>query len=749
MLSVSKITRMVFYASLGIIIFASITQAQGFRRHLSDVRPLNINTVAQNSSESEVPFPYTQWTGHPQWLAGKDWGGDAFNGSVEIADNFFYDTDMSGSEYVPVKIRITPSETTYCQVYRREAGFQAAGIGVFPGSAWDISDPDNPRRLNLVFLEDGFSNDATQANFYWDPDSSEDGAYEQLFVMSSTYDGTGETYDNDNYAPNADAMYVWWPRLVSGYDFFPTDPSSLTIRLASYAIENLSVWPSQNQLEISWEFMETDVDSLYLYFSNTPQPDQLLRVLPRSTSHFVHTDLVRGTDYYYRLKAYDEFGNLQYVSKEKWGSPQIVSQNMTLLQRWDQRSDYGDTWGYTDPNTGTEYALLCARNEGLSIIDITGDQAVEVGFEPSITPEIDSKDVKVYQHYAVLINEDGPAQVIDLLDPTNPQTVATIGIGSSNSGAHNCYIAGHYLYIVGDHGTGGLTIYNIADPVNPVQAGSYQPHYYHDIYVRNDTAYAAAINGQGIDILDVSDKSNIQKLANFNYEGSGAHNVWTTEDGNYAFVGDEVGSAGNWTRVFDISDLDNIEKGSEIIVDSAAITHNFYVRGDYLYIAHYTEGIRVWDIADPTSPTEAGFYDTYFPDHYGFYGAWSVYPYFTSEKIIASDMESGLFVLEFDVLPPNVKHPGADTPDQFTLKQNYPNPFNPVTTIEYSIPQQSHISIAIYDVRGNRITTLVHTTLDAGSYTVQWNASERPSGMYFYRITDGTYSETRKLTIMK
>jgi len=284
------------------------------------------------------------------------------------------------------------------------------------------------------------------------------------------------------------------------------------------------------------------------------------------------------------------------------------------------------------------------RNEGLSIIDIS-NEPVEVGFVSSMSPSKDAKDVKVYDHYAVLIKEYEPAQIIDLIDPSNPVVVSTIHFGNNNSdgGAHNCYIDGSILYVIG-HDADGLEIYDLSDPGNPTFVNHYPTYYYHDIYVNNGLGYAAGIYGDGVDILDLTNLENPQLLVTFNYPASGAHNTWTTEDGNYVIVGDEIGG-GPWTRIFDIQDLSNINMVSEYIVDEDAVVHNSYVRGNLLYIGHYTEGVRIVDISDPSSPMEVGYYDTYLPNEYGYLGCWSVYPFFESGKIIASDMQSGLFVL--------------------------------------------------------------------------------------------------------
>ena len=88
-------------------------------------------------------------------------------------------------------------------------------------------------------------------------------------------------------------------------------------------------------------------------------------------------------------------------------------------------------------------------------------------------------------------------------------------------------------------------------------------------------------------------------------------------------------------------------------------------------------------------------------------------------------------------------------PLQFDIQQNYPNPFNPSTTFQFSIPKSGEVSLKIYDVLGKEITTLVNSVFSPGTYTVQWNASLYSSGVYFYRLQSGIFSETKKLVLTK
>jgi hypothetical protein len=85
----------------------------------------------------------------------------------------------------------------------------------------------------------------------------------------------------------------------------------------------------------------------------------------------------------------------------------------------------------------------------------------------------------------------------------------------------------------------------------------------------------------------------------------------------------------------------------------------------------------------------------------------------------------------------------------FELNQNYPNPFNPATTIEFSIPQQSQVTMKVFDVLGHEVAELVNEKKDAGNYSVSWDAGQFPSGLYFYILRAGDRLETKRMILMK
>ncbi len=89
------------------------------------------------------------------------------------------------------------------------------------------------------------------------------------------------------------------------------------------------------------------------------------------------------------------------------------------------------------------------------------------------------------------------------------------------------------------------------------------------------------------------------------------------------------------------------------------------------------------------------------------------------------------------------------TPEAYVLEQNYPNPFNPTTAISYQLTANSFVALRVYDVIGKEVATLVDEEQNAGSYTVSFNASNLPSGVYFYRLTTEGFTRTRKMLLTR
>lgn len=87
--------------------------------------------------------------------------------------------------------------------------------------------------------------------------------------------------------------------------------------------------------------------------------------------------------------------------------------------------------------------------------------------------------------------------------------------------------------------------------------------------------------------------------------------------------------------------------------------------------------------------------------------------------------------------------------DNYSLSQNYPNPFNPSTTINFSIPKSEYVTLKVYDIMGKEVATLVNSQMNMGSYGVDFNAANLSSGIYFYKLISGSFTEVKKMTLIK
>lgn len=331
-----------------------------------------------------------------------------------------------------------------------------------------------------------------------------------------------------------------------------------------------------------------------------------------------------------------------------------------------------DSWGWTDPLDGKEYALVCTSS-CTAFVDISNPvQPVIIGRLPTATTNSAWRDVKVYNNHAFIVSEAGGhgMQVFDLTRLRNvtntPETFTADAHYTDFGNAHNMVIneASGFAYSVGSNTfNGGPHFIDIQDPLNPVSAGGYSGDgYSHDAQVVTyngpDTDYTGheifiGSNASRIVIVDVTDKNNPVHISQVAYNNVGyTHQGWFTNNQRYFILGDEVDemSYGNNTRtlVFDFADLDNPVYFTDYFGPSAAIDHNGYVKGNTFYQASYTAGVRMLNISNIASGTitESGFFDTYPPnDNTGFQGAWNVYPFFQSRNIVISDINSGLFVI--------------------------------------------------------------------------------------------------------
>jgi choice-of-anchor B domain-containing protein len=329
------------------------------------------------------------------------------------------------------------------------------------------------------------------------------------------------------------------------------------------------------------------------------------------------------------------------------GSPNVVL--LAHVNQY-QGTGYSDCWGYTAPD-GREYALEGVRS-GTSIVDITDPSMPrEVTFIPGSFSTW--REIKTFQQYAYVVNETGGGmQIIDLSGLPGSATLVATYTGFQT--AHNIWTdeASATLYAEGNSAQ-PVRVLSLANPISPVQIGSFGIEC-HDIFVQNDIAYISEGNRSSVGLYDVSNPAEATRIGTVQLPPPAgyAHNAWASADGRYVMTTEET--TGETVKMFDVSDLGNVSLTDQYLGPSN-LAHNVHMRGDFSYIAHYADGLRILDIADPSNIFEVGFYDTN-PANSGFNGAWGIYPFFRSGKIILSDMQNGLWVFYFDdgSLPPTI-----------------------------------------------------------------------------------------------
>ena len=117
--------------------------------------------------------------------------------------------------------------------------------------------------------------------------------------------------------------------------------------------------------------------------------------------------------------------------------------------------------------------------------------------------------------------------------------------------------------------------------------------------------------------------------------------------------------------------------------------------------------------------------------------------------IVAGDKDSFAWLIKTTPDPMNLTNKSMRKISEFKFSQNYPNPFNPSTTIEFDLPKTTEVSLKIFNILGEEVTTLVSETLSTGTYSYKWDASNLASGVYLYRLRAGDYVETKKMVLMR
>lgn len=346
-----------------------------------------------------------------------------------------------------------------------------------------------------------------------------------------------------------------------------------------------------------------------------------------------------------------------------------------------------DVWGWTDPESGREYALV-GLNDATAFVDVTdAHNPVYVGRlpKPEGVPSASWRDIKVDENYAYIVADSAPNHGVQIFNlehlrefDAEPIIFEVDAHYDNVSAAHNIVINedSAFAYVVGANSGGetcggGLHMINIEDPEHPSFAGCFADvstgragtGYSHDaqcvIYNGPDEQYQGheiciGSNETMISVADVTDKRNPVALGAATYPNVAyTHQGWFSEDHKYFYMNDELDEMsglveGTRTLIWDLQDLEDPIMVKEYVSDNPSIDHNLYIKGDLMFQSNYDSGLRILDISDRENIRPVAFFDTvpWGEDGGGFRGTWSNYPYFDSGIIVVTSMNEGVFIVK-------------------------------------------------------------------------------------------------------
>ena len=335
-----------------------------------------------------------------------------------------------------------------------------------------------------------------------------------------------------------------------------------------------------------------------------------------------------------------------------------VFDNVNLLFNWNnldliQNSfggAYNEVYGFVLDNH--EYGII-GSTMGTHIIDVTNpSKSIEVSFIPGEYQGagVIHRDFHTIDNYLYAVCDQG-GSTLQIIDLSNLPDTAIVVYNSMElfTRAHNIFIdeQNYKLYSCSTEGVNlsGTCVFDIQNPEEPEYLYSINIDA-HDIYVENNIAY---INGSGgVWVYDCSSSPEIiASLTEYPYQG-GNHSGWK-KNNTYVFADENFGYD---VKVCDISNINDIEVVSTFNseVSDTSIPHNLIIKDNFVYLSYYHDGLQIFDISSPYNPKKVGYYDTYLGSNGEFFsGAWGVYPLLPSGNILVSDMQSGLYILEFNI----------------------------------------------------------------------------------------------------
>lgn len=405
-------------------------------------------------------------------------------------------------------------------------------------------------------------------------------------------------------------------------------------------------------------------------------------------------------------------------------------QDTTLVGSWTYDNTYNECWGVFINET--EIAII-GSTAGTHFFDVTDPaNATEIAFVAGAYTGggVIHRDYHDYNGYLYAVCDEGSTSTLQIIDISDlPNSINTVYDSNALfTKSHNVYIDTTTAKLYACASNSAMDVYSLQNPISPTLIYSYNAvGHVHDAFVRNDTAFLNCGN-EGLRVLDFSSVNTMgdqpTQLASLtSYPDAGYnHSGWLNDDGTVYIMQDE--NHGHDVKILDVSDLSNISVLSVFNsgVDPQSMAHNGIIKGDLAYIPYYHDGLRIFDISNPSNPTQIWEYDTYSPSsHASYKGAWGVYPYLPSGNIIVSDMQTGLYIFELAS--------GTTHTIETSLSANiYPNP----AKNKFVIKDNSADKITLYNALGVKV---LEQNIDQNQNTIY--RGDLSNGLYFYTLNKG------------
>lgn len=313
---------------------------------------------------------------------------------------------------------------------------------------------------------------------------------------------------------------------------------------------------------------------------------------------------------------------------------------------------YNDVWGYVD-TSGLEYAVLGVQT-GVAIYSLENPAApIHRVFIPGVRSIW--RDMKSFGGYLYAIADQGREGLLVVDMRAGPERITwqyqqPVIQGIPLLKAHNLHIdeKGRLCLSGSNLNNGGVVLFDVATAPGLARFLGFGPNRYsHDCVARGDTLWSADVYMGEFSVVDIRDPASPQLLATFPTGRRFTHNCWLSADGKTLFTTDEV--AQGQVESYDVSNLDDIRKLDGFLPPTArearAIPHNVHVHEGFLVTSWYTEGLVILDAHNPEILVETERYRTYTGGASGFAGCWGAFPFLPSGVVLASDIETGLYVL--------------------------------------------------------------------------------------------------------